>query len=214
MPRQPYPKRSGIFIAIPFIIFAGALYMALVMFVTAQAAEAIPRTPATIVDVIDGDTLRVNTPDCQRCRVRMLEIDAPEHDQPFGDQARAMLARLTGGAGSTVALAIEGTDRYGRLLAHVYRRKVNINWAMVRNGGAYVYEFYSNSESLRRLQAAAKRTGAGLWALAQSERVRPWDWRRGERTRTLGANIQATADALDDFLEEAYERVRDYFKGN
>src|SRR5699024_5443227 len=195
MSRKPHRKRTGILIAAPFIILVGGLYVALAMFFTAQAQT---RTTATIVDVVDGDTLRVNTPRCQAARVRLLEIDAREHSQPFGGQFRDMLAQLTGGVGATVALMIDGTDRYGRLLAHVYREQVNINWAMVRNGGAYMYEFYSNSQSLRELQAAAKKTGRGLWALAQSQRIRPWDWRKGVRSRSfdLGQlDIHGLADA-------------------
>src|SRR5699024_12258441 len=116
MSRKPHRKRMGILIAAPFIILVGGLYVALAIFFTAPAQT---RTTATIVDVVDGDTLRVNTPRCQACRVRLLEIDAPEHDQPFGGQSRDMLAQLTGGDGATVALMIDGTDRYGRLRAHV-----------------------------------------------------------------------------------------------
>lgn len=104
-----------------------AATMAVTLAVAAPTLAAQVTVPATVVDVIDGDTLRVDTANCDDCRVRMLEIDAPEHDQPYGAAARSTLSTLVNGVGGTVQLAIEGKDQYGRLLAFVYHKGRNIN---------------------------------------------------------------------------------------
>lgn len=169
--------------------------------VFSNTAWAIRTVRATIVDVIDGDTLRVDAPNCDDCRVRMTEIDAPEHDQPYGQAARDTLAALTGGAGSVVTLVVQGTDRYGRLLARVYKNGVNINWQMVRAGAVWVYDRYTDSKAIDKLEAAARRVGRGLWALAKDQRMPPWQWRQGESAKQdtiMGRFIDDMKKAADD----------------
>ncbi len=64
----------------------------------------------TILEVVDGDTVRV-----PGYTVRLYGVDAPEKDQPFGPQATGCLATLVWGR--TVEVRPQGVDRYGRLLA-------------------------------------------------------------------------------------------------
>jgi endonuclease YncB( thermonuclease family) len=65
----------------------------------------------TVIGITDGDTLTVlqdNTP----IKVRISAIDAPEKRQPYGVQARQVLADLC--FNKPARLVYVDTDRYGR----------------------------------------------------------------------------------------------------
>lgn len=64
--------------------------------------------------VVDGDTYDVLAAGVVR-RVRLLGVDAPELDQPFGRQAADSVARLLP-VGQPVLLGRVGLGLYGRTL--------------------------------------------------------------------------------------------------
>ena len=130
-------------------------------------AEALERmTPCEVTDVIDGDTIR-----CAALgRVRLLLIDSPERDQkPWGGRARESLAAMIP-VGSSVRLEtdVQLRDRYGRLLAYLYRLDgLQVNEMMVRNGFAEVLVYPPNVrhvDVLRRAREAAREARRGLWS--------------------------------------------------
>ena len=49
---------------------------------------------------------------------------------------------------------------------------------MVAERHAWVYRKYSDDPHMLELEAGAQEQGIGLWALPESERVPPWEWRR------------------------------------
>ena len=49
-----------------------------------------------VAHVVDGDTLDVMVQD-KRVRIRILDIDAPEHAQPYGHRFRQSLIAICGG---------------------------------------------------------------------------------------------------------------------
>ena len=62
----------------------------------------IPSLPAAeirgrVVAVTDGDTIAVLDGGYRQARVRLLGIDAPEKNQPFGTRSRQRLAELVAG---------------------------------------------------------------------------------------------------------------------
>ena len=73
-----------------------------------------------IVGITDGDTLTARC-DAQTIKVRLAEVDAPEHHQPFGTRSREHLSGLCFGKRAEVRpiAAGGGLDRYGRTVAHV-----------------------------------------------------------------------------------------------
>lgn len=89
----------------------------------APVPTAITARPATVTNVVDGDTADVMFADGTTERVRFIGVDTPEsttEHEPYGEQASAYTkARL-----SNVAVLIEtdvGTrDQYGRLLAYIW----------------------------------------------------------------------------------------------
>jgi endonuclease YncB( thermonuclease family) len=49
---------------------------------------------ARVVGVTDGDTVTVLAGGQRRLKIRLAEIDAPEHDQPWGKQSKQALSKL------------------------------------------------------------------------------------------------------------------------
>ena len=88
---------------------------------SALANVAAPAALATesgrVVRVVDGDTYDVLAGGTVY-RVRLLGVDAPEPDQPFGHQAGDSVAQLLGPQ-RLVLLTRRGVDLYGRTLATV-----------------------------------------------------------------------------------------------
>jgi endonuclease YncB( thermonuclease family) len=125
------------------------------------------------VSVSDGDTIRVVV-DGQEVRVRYIGIDTPEVGEgaePFGAEAAEANERLV--AGRTVVLErdVSDTDRFGRLLRHVWL-ETDAGWVLVsrellRLGLAQVVTFPPDVKYhdgvLLPAQDAAREAGIGLW---------------------------------------------------
>ena len=70
-----------------------------------------------VVDVLDGDTLTIETRAGKLLRVRLKEVDAPEASQTFGRQARQFAWSLL--TGESVRVKYKALDRYGRAIGEV-----------------------------------------------------------------------------------------------
>lgn len=138
---------------------------------------------AVVVNVHDGDTVRLRLPDGQVEKVRLTDIDAPEKHQPYGIAATEELDGLLH-RGEVYFRAYE-RDRYGRMVARLYvetdGRVIDVNREMVRRGAAWYYGRYARDRSLREIQQAAKAANAGLWAEEEGPAEPPWEERRGNR---------------------------------
>jgi micrococcal nuclease len=114
---------------------------------------------------VDGDTF-----DCAGgARVRPIGIDTPERSQGQIYALARDALRAHAGIGDTVMLEWDASrrDRYGRLLAWVWRDSVLVNEAMVAGGWAVLYTVPPNVRYVSRLEEAqrsARARGAGLWA--------------------------------------------------
>jgi endonuclease YncB( thermonuclease family) len=133
-----------------------------------------------VVRVVDGDTVRVAVDGRREERVRYIGIDTPESVRPdtpvqcFAHRAAAENARLVGGARVRLVLDVEGRDRFGRLLAYVYRARdgLFVNEALVRGGFARPLTIPPNVRFAARfvaLAARARRDGRGLWSACARE---------------------------------------------
>ena len=129
--------------------------------------------PLEDIHVIDGDTIRAEIKG-KEIKIRLVEIDAPEMNQPFGVESKRFLKKLI--ENKKVTLISEGKDRYGRTLGELFVNKDNINETMVKSGFAWVYDRYVKSPLLYSYQDEAKSKNLGIW---QSENpIAPWVWRR------------------------------------
>lgn len=103
--------------------------------------------------VIDGDTVAKDD-----LRIRLAGIDAPEMDQPGGQDAKTHLRRLTG-RGRVRVKPVE-TDRYGRLVARLETSKGDVCRKMVSDG----YAIAAYGRAYRSDEKAARARRRGLWA--------------------------------------------------
>jgi micrococcal nuclease len=144
------------------------------------AAAGHPPLRGKVSWVYDGDTIAVNG----LGKVRLLGIDAPEHEDSERDRfyrrwdippqrlrsisrsAVAYLIRTAKGREVTLVLDREPRDRYGRLLAYVYLPDgALLNRTLLEQGYASVfrkYDFRLKTEFLAAEQRARK-DGVGLW---------------------------------------------------
>lgn len=131
---------------------------------------------ARVTAVVDGDTIKVRLDGGADERVRYIGIDTPESVKPgtpvecFAKRASAENARLLAAGDDRVRLRFdaERRDRYGRLLAYVYRTSdgVLVNGELVRGGYAGTLEIAPNLALAKRfsgLQREARAAGRGLW---------------------------------------------------
>ncbi|MGQ0657921.1 MAG: thermonuclease family protein [Chromatiales bacterium] len=153
---------------------AGVCFVVLVICRIALATEF----HGSVVTVLDGDSL-VLLLARQEVEVRLAEIDAPEQGQPYSDEAAQALRDLV--LGKQVRFVVQTTDDYGRLVARVYTDASDVNATLVLRGAAWVYRRYLKEQKLLDYEQQARNARRGLWALAESERVPPWEWRAAQR---------------------------------
>jgi micrococcal nuclease len=154
-----------------------ALLLAIVAVVVAHARHGTSATVfgrAQVVRVVDGDTIRVRIGDRIE-RVRYIGIDTPESVKPgtpvqcFAKRASAANSALVAGRRVRLVADVEHRDRYGRLLAYVYREPDGafVNAQLVRDGFARTLTIPPNvahAAELARLAAQARIAGRGLWS--------------------------------------------------
>lgn len=150
----------------------------------AQRGKAAEPTPSceladgedrTVARIIDGETLALDG----GSEVRLVGALAPRAFDaagetatwPLADHARVALQEIV--ASRNVRLAFSGrrTDRYGRLLAHVFARsgetQVWVQGEMLKRGLARAYGLEGSVACLAELiahEAVAREQAAGLWA--------------------------------------------------
>ena len=123
---------------------------------------------------MDGDTIHVSIAGRDE-KVRYIGVDTPESRRPgtpvqcFARAAGAFNARLLRGRRVRLRTDVEARDRYGRLLAYVYREPdgLFVNAELVRRGFATVLTVPPNvahAGEFLRLERAARRAGRGLWS--------------------------------------------------
>ncbi|WP_349616471.1 thermonuclease family protein [Azotobacter salinestris] len=128
-----------------------------------------------VTEVVDGDAFTCLTATGKPLNVRLAGVDAPEARQPHGDQSRRMLSDLV--LDQRVTLNVQEADRQGRSVAWAHTGTRDINAEMVSQGGAWVRRPHDADRRLALLESQAEADKRGLWALAEAERVPPWEWR-------------------------------------
>jgi micrococcal nuclease len=135
--------------------------------------ERSGRLEGRVTKIVDGDTIHVQVGG-RREKVRYIGVDTPETHKPgtpvqcYGRSASAFNARLVAERRVELRTDAETRDRYGRLLAYVYRRPdgMFVNAELVRRGFATILTIPPNvahAQEFLRLQRAARQAGRGLW---------------------------------------------------
>ena len=134
-----------------------------------------------MVRVIDADTYLLLA-DSETFRLRLLGVDAPEHDQAFGAQATDSVARLLAPA-RVVLVARAGVDLYGRTLATVRLPVAKgpalaLDSLLVVRGWAWAWDPKRRTAGRAAQQAAAVARRRGLWKCGAVGVLTPEQWRQ------------------------------------
>lgn len=157
---------------LPFISVLIRVHLWLIAFVFMPAhAETFN---AKVIAVMDGDTVLILRAGHKPEKLRMLNIDAPEKNQPYGRQSQQTLASLV--LKRQAEVQVTAHDQYGRLLGQISVDGRNINEEQVKQGMAWEYSGYHSNKAYVALQSEAQQARRGLWA--QTSPQAPWQWRK------------------------------------
>jgi micrococcal nuclease len=140
---------------------------------------------AVVVDVIDGDTIRVERLDGAVERVRYIGIDTPEvatddtPAEPWADEAVAANADLVTNAFVTLERDVSDRDQFDRLLRYVWIQRpegwLMVNGELVAQGlaEARAYEPDTLHQAwLERLEGDARAAGRGMHGIEPASEER------------------------------------------
>jgi micrococcal nuclease len=164
-------------------IVAGVVVVVAAAACTGAADGDLPAGSATVVEVVDGDTIEVRIGGRTE-RVRLIGIDTPETKRPdtpvecFGPEATAFTeSLLPPGTAVHIERDTVGRDHFGRLLGYVHlvdeagAPTTFVNVEIVRRGYATPLSIAPNTAYAPRFVEAAREAEAadlGLWAACSS----------------------------------------------
>lgn len=119
--------------------------------------------PFRVIEVIDGDTLDINTTE----RIRLSGVNTPETGECFYQEAKDVLKEMILGRDVMLERDISNKGKYGRLLRYVYIDGMFVNEELVKGGYARVYDKYKDDtkryHELKEVELTAKEKGLGVW---------------------------------------------------
>ena len=131
-----------------------------------RASYAIEGDPATVIQVIDGDTIDVEL-NGEEYRVRYVGVDTPERGDPFYREATDYNRQLVQGKTVILVQDVSDTDRFGRLLRYIYLEDGTfVNAELVAEGFARPVTFppdVAEADYFQELQREARADQRGLW---------------------------------------------------
>jgi len=141
--------------------------------------DLIPPEEATVIEVIDGDTIDVLLRGKVE-RVRLIGVDTPETVHPFkeiehfGKEASSYTKSQLQDARVTLEYDLSRRGKYGRLLAYVHIGERHFNAELISKGYAFAYLKYPfrYREDFRVLEKEAQAQGLGLWSSEEPQRLR------------------------------------------
>ncbi len=159
---------------------------------------------ASVLGVVDGDTVHILV-EGRQFTVRMLSIDTPEthyegHSQGYwGEQAAQNLQKLVGAVPTdgTIELEADPCDNYGRVLAHVSIRNVNLNLEQLKAGMAVNYCIAPNLKHCAEYAPVVQNAmDHRLGIFADSSLELPYLWRRAVSGRVPDKYVGSLASKL------------------
>jgi micrococcal nuclease len=168
----------------------------------AGSAHAQSGTPATVSQVLSGDTVEAQLSDGSTTTVRLIGVDAPEPGSS-GVPAECGAPEATEALRDLVlgqAVLLNGdpgqptTDRFGRALSYLDRSDgVDVGLALLRRGWATVYTEEGSFARLAEYENADADATGGVWSKCD-----------GDFHRSAAAVRREAAEA---FVELYYERI-------
>lgn len=157
----------------------------LISCITTLLSSAVPALAWTgkVVDIRDGDVLKVSHPDKGVVTIMLYGIDAPDNRQPFFKQAKEFLTDKVEGQ---VVNVLEFVTEQKAVTAIIVHDGVNINEQILQAGYGWVYKNYCKQDFCSdwlNYEKQARDQKLGLW---QDENpIPPWEWRKKVLTKIL-----------------------------
>lgn len=135
-----------------------------------------------VTDIASGDTITILDASGVEYKIRLSGIDAPEKQQPFGQESKKSLADLVYGKEVTVNWIKR--DYHKRVVGKVMLNKTDVNLEQVKRGMAWVFKHFVNDPysqdqaDYMDAQELAEERRLGLWT--QKDPIPPWEFRRHE----------------------------------
>ena len=146
-------------------------------FASSQTHQHLRSLHVTVVKVSDGDTVRGETTEGTKLKIRLYGIDAPEiahgkiPGQPMGKESLVLLKNKL--LNKEVKVDILDIDRHRRIVAMLWLGNRNINLEMVEEGYAEAYREYLKDpyrQTFMEAEKEARMARKGIWALDVYER--------------------------------------------
>lgn len=178
---------------LPLVVLASLLFVSQ----EATAASLFGK----VIEVNDGDTITIfnlNRP----VKVRLLAVDAPESNQPFGDVAKEHLRRLV--FDKFVSVEYTGLGEKSSLIGKVLFEGMDVGAQMIRDGAAWFDPnkkdqlSESDCEIYLLSEQAARGEKRGLW---QDEGpIPPWEYAKTGRSQreAIASPVRSTASNRDN----------------
>jgi endonuclease YncB( thermonuclease family) len=124
------------------------------------AAPAAGET-ATVLSVVDGDTIDVRMSNGQRETIRYLGVNTPERGETCYGEATQANRLFVENQTVTLVADRENRDRYDRLLRYVYVGNLFVNRALIEQGYGEVVLYEPNGAFYTELRQAEQDARAG-----------------------------------------------------
>lgn len=132
-----------------------------------------------VIEVIDGDTVKILDDRIGEITIRLAGIDCPELKQEFGEEAKkALEMRVLG----VVALFMaKGDDGFGRTIARVWSLPEfnDVNKILLEEGLAWYYRGYPKIKEFEDIELSARSKKLKIWSAENP--VSPADFRKLKR---------------------------------
>ncbi|MBO8164197.1 MAG: thermonuclease family protein [Brevibacillus sp.] len=162
--------------------------------VTEPSEKKSSRISAKVLEVVDGDTIKVQLNGKEET-IRFLLVDTPETkhpkygEQPFGKEVSNFTKELLDGKTAELEQDVNnGPDKYGRLLYYVYVDGKSVQEQLLEKGLARVaYVYVPNVkyvDKYREIQSKAQKAGVGIWSIesyAQEDGYHPEVVKKAEK---------------------------------
>ena len=130
-----------------------------------------------VTQVVDGDTIYVTPKGGSKKRVVLDRIDAPEFDQPFGEESKRLLTDLV--LNKMVDVKWSQRDSKGTTFGVVFvkaeKGMVDVNLSMILSGAAWYGGNADDIPAYPKAELNARASRIGLWA--SPDPIKPADWR-------------------------------------
>jgi micrococcal nuclease len=186
-----------------------------VVVVTATPQDPAADQTATVLRVVDGDTIEVDIDGAVE-RLRYIGIDTPETNERCAGAATAVNEEVLGDGVVRLVPDEEDRDIYGRLLRYVYVGETFVNLELAERGVAVVMRIAPNTrhaDEFKEAVGAAEKAGVGcLWdaeLLAAEAAARAAATPTPEPTeRIMVTNLHANAAGRDgENLNDEYVTI-------